>query len=576
MNTAVRRIQFKKLYLEPENRMFSELMGNGKSYSIPRFQRDYSWDQEELTALWHDIESMMETETQHFMGYLVLQTSDGKSFQIIDGQQRLTTISLIIVAALNLFKAMIDSGIDAEENRQRLEAYRRDYLGVLDTVTLKRSAKITLNRHNDRHFRNLTDDMDVRRIRNLIETNRKMDRAFGYFRNELSAYRSGEALAGVLNAIIDGFLFTAITVSDDVNAYLVFETLNARGMQLSIPDMFKSYLISTLAENQNLDDSVFDDFDEEWEDILGQLRRRDFADFLRCHMAMRNELQPKHNLYRSLRNEAAGTDDVMPYLQELTRSAPIYAALQNHKDDFWLEYDEGRYAGARDHLEVLFLFNIKTPLSLLMAVYTQFDAADFIKVLEWIVIISIRYSVICGKPASKLGKVYNIIANGVMRGEFSPAGIAGYLRSVYPKDDDFQNNFIWKAIPMYSGGSRQIMFLLRKLERHLSGADEAPAVNLTIEHVLPRNPGEEWQDAFGPDNWRSAADRLGNMAILPRSRNMSQESFEEKRCLLLGSGYRINRHIAEYTEWNMESLEDHQRWLADQARKVWCSDALMG
>lgn len=576
MNTAVRRIQFRKLYLEPENRMFSELMGNGKSYSIPRFQRDYSWDQEELTALWHDIESMMETETQHFMGYLVLQTSDGKSFQIIDGQQRLTTISLIIVAALNLFKAMIDNGVDAEENRQRLEAYRRDYLGVLDTVTLKRSAKITLNRHNDRHFRNLTDDMDLRKIRNPIETNRKMDRAFGYFRNELSAYRSGEALAGVLNAIIDGFLFTAITVSDDVNAYLVFETLNARGMQLSIPDMFKSYLISTLAENQKLDDSVFDDFDEEWEDILGQLRRRDFADFLRCHMAMKNELQPKHNLYRSLRNEVIGTDDVMPYLQELTRSAPIYAALQNHKDDFWLEYDEGRYAGVRDHLEVLFLFNIKTPLSLLMAVYTQFDAADFIKVLEWIVIISIRYSVICGKPASKLGEVYNIIANGVMRGEFSPAEIAGYLRSVYPKDDDFRNNFIWKVIPMYSGGSRQIMFLLRKLERHLSGADEAPAVNLTIEHVLPRNPGEEWQDAFGPDNWRSAADRLGNMAILPRSRNMSQEPFEEKRCLLLESGYRINRHIAEYTEWNMESLEDHQRWLADQARNVWCSDVLMG
>lgn len=576
MNTAVRRIQFRKLYLEPENRMFSELMGNGKSYSIPRFQRDYSWDQEELTALWHDIENMMETETQHFMGYLVLQTSDGKSFQIIDGQQRLTTISLIIVAALSLFKRMIDNGIDAEENRQRLEAYRRDYLGVLDTVTLKRSAKITLNRHNDRHFRNLTDDMDVRRIRNLIETNRRMNRAFGYFRNELSAYKSGEALAGVLNAIIDGFLFTAITVSDDVNAYLVFETLNARGMQLSIPDMFKSYLISTLAENQKLDDSVFDDFDEEWEDILGQLRRRDFADFLRCHMAMRSELQPKHNLYRSLRNEVIGTNDVMPYLQELTRSAPIYAALQNHKDDFWIEYDEGRYAGVRDYLEVLFLFNIKTPLSLLMAVYTQFDAADFIKVLEWIVIISIRYSVICGKPALKLGKVYNIIANGVMRGEFSPAETAGHLRSVYPEDDDFRNSFIWKVIPMSSGGSRQIMFLLRKLERHLSGADEAPAVNLTIEHVLPRNPGEEWQDAFGPDNWRSAADRLGNMAILPGSRNMSQEPFEEKRRLLLESGYRINRHIAGYTEWNMESLEDHQRWLADQARNVWCSDVLAG
>ena len=95
-----------------ENNTFRKLIGNGLTYRIPRFQRDYSWTQEEWEDLWADIQGThrADGETAHYMGYLVLQSADDKSFDVIDGQQRLTTISLIVLAILKNFERLIDNG----------------------------------------------------------------------------------------------------------------------------------------------------------------------------------------------------------------------------------------------------------------------------------------------------------------------------------------------------------------------------------------------------------------------------------------------------------------------------------
>ncbi len=82
MSKATQQVTFDKIYMDPENKVLSEIMGNGKSYTIPGFQRDYSWGQTNLEELWQDIEQMLASRVQHFMGYLVFQTNDGKSFQV--------------------------------------------------------------------------------------------------------------------------------------------------------------------------------------------------------------------------------------------------------------------------------------------------------------------------------------------------------------------------------------------------------------------------------------------------------------------------------------------------------------
>ena len=138
-----------------ENNTLRKLIGNGLTYKIPRFQRDYSWEVEQWEDLWADImASLQDGPSAHYMGYLVLQSMDDKAFDVIDGQQRLTTATLIILAVLKNIQRLIDAGDEAEANTQRLNQIRQTYIGYLDPVTLVSRPKLSLNRNNNDYFQN--------------------------------------------------------------------------------------------------------------------------------------------------------------------------------------------------------------------------------------------------------------------------------------------------------------------------------------------------------------------------------------------------------------------------------------
>lgn len=109
-----------------EKNTYRKLIGNGLSYHVPPFQHDYSWGEEEWEDLWADLlGTFAQEEPAHYMGYLVLQSDDEKTFAVIDGQQRLTTLTLLVLAVLKHLQRLIDSGQNAEENKQRSEELRR-------------------------------------------------------------------------------------------------------------------------------------------------------------------------------------------------------------------------------------------------------------------------------------------------------------------------------------------------------------------------------------------------------------------------------------------------------------------
>ncbi len=140
-----------------ENRTYRQLLGNGLIYRIPRFQRDYSWREHEWEDLWADILGTLmpppEGEPGHYLGYLVLQTTNNRLFEVIDGQQRLTTLSLIVLAAMRRLKRLIAEEKNAEPNQKRIDQLRATYIGYLDPVTLRSENKLSLNRHNDAYYR---------------------------------------------------------------------------------------------------------------------------------------------------------------------------------------------------------------------------------------------------------------------------------------------------------------------------------------------------------------------------------------------------------------------------------------
>ncbi|MGI9255375.1 MAG: DUF262 domain-containing protein [Salinispira sp.] len=333
MSDTETRRGFEKIQLNNNNLVFADIMSNGKKYIVPRFQRDYSWNVEQWDELWRDIEDMRKNRSQHFMGYLVFQENMEAAFrvfQVIDGQQRLTTLSLIIVAVLSRLRELVNNTVDAEDNISRIDMYQKSYLGVTDPSTPRiKDPKLRLNRHNDQTFRILAERLEALSERNMMATNVLIHETFEFFRKKLKHYQSGAELTAMVNDISQGLLFTTITVPDDLSAYAMFETLNARGVSLSTPDLLKNYLLSTMVSADSYLEDELEDIEEHWAYILEQLGETEFNNFLRSYRGLRDKLVPKKELFRTLKKDISSPQDVQPYLYDLQKYAQATARLGN-------------------------------------------------------------------------------------------------------------------------------------------------------------------------------------------------------------------------------------------------------
>ena len=198
-----------------QNSTFRQLLGNGLSYHVPPFQRDYSWTEDEWDDLWQDILGLFEAdgESAHYMGYLVLQSSDSKRFDIIDGQQRLTTISVLILAGLGHLQDLVLAGHDAQNNAKRKEQLQNSYIGYIDPVSLVPRSKLELNRHNNRFYQTYLVPLEKLPQRGLNASEHQLRKAFNWFKDKLKARCGmtagrGREIAALLDSLVDKLFFT--------------------------------------------------------------------------------------------------------------------------------------------------------------------------------------------------------------------------------------------------------------------------------------------------------------------------------------------------------------------------------
>jgi len=310
-----------------ENNTFRKLIGNGLTYRIPRFQRDYSWTNDEWEDLWMDILGTLKDggEPAHYMGYLVLQSADDKTFDVIDGQQRLTTISIIVLAVLKNLQRLIESKQDADANQRRLDQIQQTYVGYLDPVTLVARPKLTLNRNNNAYYQNHLVPLGHLPQRNLRASEHALRKAFEWFDRQVANYLKsasgdeGKRLAQLVEHISDRLFFTVITVTDELNAYKVFETLNARGVRLSATDLLKNYLFSVLDRGGETDHELRN-LEDRWEAIVGRLQSENFPDFLRVHWNSRNGFARQADLFKTIRQKVSDRKSVFDLLRGLATS----------------------------------------------------------------------------------------------------------------------------------------------------------------------------------------------------------------------------------------------------------------
>ena len=302
------------------NSTFRQLMGNGMSYRVPLFQRDYSWGADEWDDLWQDLVALFgeDPEPAHYMGYLVLQSADNRAFDIIDGQQRMTTLSLLMLAAVAHLTDLAAPADLADPQHRRAEQLRSNYIGYLDPVSLVPRSKLTLNRHNDSFYQNYLVPLESLPQRGLNASEHLLRRAFLWFR-ECIKERSGddgESVARFVDGAVDKLFFTIITVTDELNAFKVFETLNARGVCLSATDLLKNYLFSVVSRG-NPHESEINALEDRWEGIVGLLGSESFPESLRVFWNSRNRLVRKADLFKTMRSAISDRANVFQLIRDI-------------------------------------------------------------------------------------------------------------------------------------------------------------------------------------------------------------------------------------------------------------------
>ncbi len=562
------------------NSTLRQLLGNGLSYCVPPFQRDYSWTDDEWDDFWQDILGLFEAdgELAHYMGYLVLQSSDSKRFDIIDGQQRLTTISVMILAGLRHLQDLATAGFDAENNLKRKEQLQSGYIGYLDPVSLVSRSKLELNRHNNRFYQTYLVTLETLPQRGLNASEHQLRKAFNWFKERLKnrfgmSASSGKDLTVFLDGLVDKLFFTVITVTDELNAFKVFETLNARGVRLSATDLLKNYLFSIISTHET-HETELKALEDRWERIVGLLGSESFPEFLRIFWNSRNKLVRKADLFKTIRKRITVRDAAFELLRDLDQSAAVYAALRDPQDSAW-NIDEKRC------LKQLLMFNVRQPLAMLMACHARFyehDRAAFTRMMKAVAVVSFRYNVICNFQSHEQERLYNDIALKVSAGSYlRVTDVIGALREVYPDDMQFKAAFSEKELCTTNSRNKKVVrYILFEIERQQSGQDfDVESATYNLEHILPEHPSENWSyiDESKQDRLMY---RLGNMTPLETNRNraLGNGDYASKRLVYQQSAFQITNAVAEHYDcWDEQKIEARQKQLATVASGIWKIDS---
>ncbi|KAK3604986.1 hypothetical protein CHS0354_000651 [Potamilus streckersoni] len=547
------------------NKTYRQLMGNGLRYEIPKFQRDYTWEIEQWDDLWQDIQALLsDNDSEHYMGYLVLQTSNNKEFQVIDGQQRLTTMSLLILATLSCLNELIEMGNESEKNLKRKDSLLNSYIGYIDPVTLISNNKLKLNRNGDDYYKHHLVLLKDLPLKNTNASEKHLRECFKWYYDRIKkTYENGERLAGFIENIVDKLFFTVIEVTDQVNAFKVFETLNARGVQLSSSDLLKNHLFSIVDETKP-HISEIEELENLWNKIVGKLGEEKFEDYLRYYWNSYNKSVGKKDLFKTMKSIIKSKKQVFDLIRDLNDATDVYLAIQNPEDRFWKDEPE-----IRKSLQELKLFRIKQTYSLFLSAFRKLEIDAFRKLVEICSVISFRYNVIGGLNPKNQEAVYNAVALKIA--EMKNFAVKDF-QSVYVRDENFENDFSTKEFKSITHNLKIAKYVFSKIERYLHHNDiDIESDLFSIEHILPESADATW-GGFTDEEINRSMDRIGNLTLLEKklNREAGQKTYSEKMTFFQKSNCKLTKSIPEeFNAWNEDKIAARQRELAKHAKSIW-------
>lgn len=551
----------------------AEVLSNGKRYIVPPFQRDYAWEHDEWAELWRDILEVHQAaaEASHYLGALVLQpTGERSDSKVIDGQQRLVTLSLLALAVIGRIQRLADRGQDPEDNLERVRLLREKFVSTKDSASLQHRSRLKLNDQDNPFFQtHLLQGVTPSRPSALRGSEARLYRAFQFFDASVGKVfgegASGAVLAGFLESTVALRLrFIEIVVEDDETAFTVFETLNSRGVALGTADLLKNFVFSTAAKGGQ------DDLEQAriwWEQIIRLVPLEQLATFLFHRLSGRVHDLREKRVFSEVKRIVGQRSSVFDFLRETKEAAEIYAALADPRDDFWAEFSE-----ARRYLQVLELLRAEPSRAVVLAAFPRLaDRPDKLARFFWnLTVVSLR-ATLAKVSAGDLQRVYHSVAFKIEQGELkTPLSIARGLGAVMPSDEDFRAAFSQLVIDPRGPRKQLARYLLSELEAASGGQRiDFDATDATIEHILPENAAGGWE-SFSSEDRRRDVCRLGNLTPLEWQLNkgLGSSEFARKREVYAQSRYRLTQEIAQQ-DWSPAAVRARQLVMAERAVAIW-------
>ncbi|MGL2570070.1 DUF262 domain-containing protein [Helicobacter pylori] len=535
----------------------------GTVFSIPVYQRNYTWEEENCEKLLQDIVSISQNKKTHFMGsitYILHHIDDEKSlrqlqeFVIIDGQQRITTIMLLLKAIETKIpneeiKKEIDGLLNLSGQRLRLKPIKSDK-EAFDLVMQNRSHEIQGVSHIRNNYKFFTKELE-----HYISKGYRIEEIYGAFLR--------------LKIVAIG-----LELGED-DPQVVFESINATGVQLKGLDLIRNYLM--MGENSLRQKHLYETYWVPLEDWLGE---RDLNDFIKTYLRIYFEDKLKkeeREVYYALKDHHRDnfSDDIQDLMSDMREYGRIYQIFLDRDHYFLHRGDPQQLANLRLRIKdlVKIKFGVAKPFILRCArdfEESKLDYENFCEILQILISYFVRRSVY-GDPAPALAELLyslyrqleNVSADALKRYLGKSVG-----RTAFPNDDKIKAAFLVRNA---YAANQVCKFILLEIEK-LSNAEPPKEENLEVEHFYPKTPTQEWRDRVG-DYFTFEQDYLnnfGNLTLSGQNQRLGNKPYEAKIALMEKySSLHLNDYFTNNTDsWGIEEVRARSEYLADQFCQV--------
>lgn len=564
-------------FLQAGETTLNKLLNTSRQFIVPIFQRNYSWQKSQYEQLWFDIlrASKFKEKQNHFIGsivYIDMGTPAGRPQQLllIDGQQRLTTISILLCAIKDYVQKF-----NLETKLINLAKIKNQFLYNSDEIDEDRY-KLLLNVQDKETYIKLIDNTIF--TVNKPATNIIKCYEFFYERIEDFIKQYGqidEIYAGI-------FKLSLVSISldkDSDNPQMIFESMNSTGKDLSQTDLLRNYLLMDLTPEKQT--RLYKTYWKPMEELFGEdIYKNDvnkFDYFIRDFLTLKSDtgyICKINNVYENFKRYYLDNNcEKFAVLKDLFTYAKYYACidlLQENDDELKLYWQE--FKKLDSHVVYPFLLNLYDDYSRQILIKENFK-----KILQ-VVISYLWRRAICEIPTNSLSKTFATLYQAVDKDDYVNSVIKAFVfKSSYkrfPSDYEVREKLQTKDIYHF----RLRKYLLEALENYYHKEPiDLNTANYTIEHIMPQNIEHNllWQQMLGED-WQEVHSlylhTLGNLTITGYNAEMSNKSFWEKVNGESGfkhSHLKLNESIAQCDAWNKKAIQRRTNILTDIILKIW-------